>query len=790
MGSRRKSPVHDTRASKRMTLARKVLSIALSMLLAAWLAPSAALAEPAATGGFGAAASAVRDYPDVADDEWFVQEGWLDYVSKHELMTGDGVTGQFMPNRQVLRGQVAMVLWRMEGSPVAKADSFDDVDYSLYYGDSISWARSVGVVTGDVGTNNFRPDDSITRENLALMLARYAALKGADVSTDCAAMDSIEGADEVDSWAREGLAWAVDVGIISGNLSTGTPRLLPKESATRAEFAKMATVLHRDVLGLDVLVDYVDGATVVAPDVYERTGEHAAVVDGSAVAAIEQGDVVVLEPSEANPAGGAIKVESVTALPDGSASIAGTEPEFSEVVEELSFTGTTAELVSFEPAPGVEVLSESEARAVFGDEAELFSQTFSIGSFGTVGVDLSALYTIEYRDGGFSTIDLAFETDASFNWEYDASISDAIKCGTATFVTNVPGLMIGADIYVTYSVEGGIKLEAEATTTAGVVYSDDNPADDVAGAWTTSCESGFTCEAQLTASARGGIEPALVLRYLMIDLVDVSLGMGQEAAAEVAARPSGMVCSDIAMWVYLDLSVGQHDSVAGKLGLQNTWELLGRESNPTLIERHAENGMVVEECTWKEEPDPEPDPDPDPDPEDPTGPVDPSAFFEGLPDAFVETNSRPPESEVSLNVGPDGSVAGEYYSVDEHSYPHEFGDTGQYYTSTRYIGSMTGSFASPTRVSEHVYELSLVGLDAPTSVGDSWLEGDVRYIESVYAGFVLIDEDPWYVVAPGATAPELFEFGITDDYLDPAIGEMSVWMLHNSGGRGTYLERA
>lgn len=777
MGNRRKSPVHGTRASKRMSLARRALSIALSVLLAAWLVPSAALAEPSETGGSGAAASAVRGYPDVAGDEWFVQEGWLDYVSDHGLMTGDGVTGQFMPNRQVLRGQVAVVLWRMEGSPVAKADSFDDVDYDLYYGDAIAWARSAGVVTGDAGTNNFRPDDSITRENLALMLARYAALKGADVSTDCAAMDAIEGASEVGSWAREGLAWAVDVGIISGNMSTGTPRLLPKESATRAEFAKMATVLHRDVLGLGVLVDYADGATIVSPDAYEQTGEHAAVVDGSAAAAVEQGDVVVLEPSEENPGGGAIKVGFVTALPDGSVSIAGTEPEFSEVVEELSFTGTTAELVSFEPAPGVEVLSESEARAVFGDEAELFSQTFSIGSFGTVGLDLAAEYTIGYRDGGFSEIDLAFETEADFAWECSGTISDDIKCGSATFVTNVPGLMIGADVYVTYTVEGGIRLEAVATSTAGVAYADDDPSDGVDGAWSTYCDSDFSCEAQLSARARGGIEPAIVLEYLTIELVDASLGMGQEANAEVNVRASGMVCTDMALWVYVDLSIGRFDSVASKLGLQHTWELMGRENNPTLIERHTEDGVTVEACTWEEEPD-EPAPDPDPDPEDPVGPVEPSAFFSMLPDEFSHVGNRLPEYVVTLSMGADGSFFGRYDEVYSHS-PYEYQDTGQYYTSTHVFSEMRGSCANPTQVSEHVFELTVASLDADTVIQEGRLEGDTLVYRGVHAGFVGCDEGVWRVFAPGATAGELYEFGeLSESYLDPETGATTTWLLH------------
>ncbi len=780
-----KKPVRDNRASKRMALARKACSIALSVLLALWLIPTVAFAQPLdgasqealesrglADGGMSARAFA--GFSDVVGDEWFVTDGWLSYVVDHGLMEGDDA-GRFAPQGHITRAQVVTVLWRMEGEPLVSASEFSDVDYGEYYGNAVAWARSAGVVQGS-GSNEFRPDDPITREELAVMLARYAGAKGVDTATDQAAMDAIEGAVDVSTWARDGFGWAVDAGLVAGSLIDGVSYLLPQNQTTRAEFAKMASVLHRDVLGLDVLVDYADGVTIVAPSAYQQSGEHAAVVEVGADS-VKQGDVVVLEPSEENPAGGVMKVESVTELPGGFASIEGSEPEFSEVVDELSITGTTAELVSFEPAPGVEVLSEPEARAVFGDEAELFSQTFSIGSFGTVGLDLAAEYTIGYRDGGFSEIDLAFEAEADFVWECSGTISDAIKCGSATFVTNVPGLMIGADVYVTYTVEGGMRLEAVATSTAGVAYADDDPSDGVDGAWNTYCDSDFSCEAQLSARARGGIEPALVLEYLTIELVDASLGMGQEANAEVNVRASGMVCTDMALWVYVDLSIGRFDSVASKLGLQHTWELMGRENNPTLIERHTEDGVTVEACTWEEEPD-EPAPDPDPDPEDPVGPVEPSAFFSMLPDEFSHVGNRPPEHVVTLSMGADGSFFGRYDEVYSHS-PYEYQDTGQYYTNTHVFSEMRGSCASPTQVSEHVFELTVASLDADTVIQEGRLEGDTLVYRGVHAGFVGCDEGVWRVFAPGTTAEELYEFGeLSNSYLDPETGTTSTWLLH------------
>ena len=189
-------------------------------------------------------------FVDVSPSDWYATDDVLGYAVDHGLLSGYG-NKRFGPYDSVTRGQMATILWRVAGEPGASAQLFSDVDYSQYYGDAIRWARSTGVISGYGDTNTFRPDDPVTREQLCVMLANYAE-KVARVSTatNCVALDRIAGADQVSSWAREQMGWAVDEGIISGEATASGTWVNPQGNAQRCAVAKMASVFHRDVLGL------------------------------------------------------------------------------------------------------------------------------------------------------------------------------------------------------------------------------------------------------------------------------------------------------------------------------------------------------------------------------------------------------------------------------------------------------------------------------------------------------------------------------------------------------------
>lgn len=173
-------------------------------------------------------------FTDVNDNDWFSDV--VRYVYDKGLMTGTSDT-EFSPNLTTTRGMIVSILNRLEGGPTAEAAGFTDVADGDWYADAVNWAASEGIVAG-YEDNTFRPNDPITREQLAAMLMNYAAWKGEDVSAR-ADLSGYNDAASVSSWAAETVQWAVAEGLISGmpgNL------LEPQGSATRAQ---VAAILER-----------------------------------------------------------------------------------------------------------------------------------------------------------------------------------------------------------------------------------------------------------------------------------------------------------------------------------------------------------------------------------------------------------------------------------------------------------------------------------------------------------------------------------------------------------------
>ena len=128
---------------------------------------------------------------------------------------------------------IVTVLYRMAGSPRAPAQSpFADVPANAWYAAPVAWAAWYGVVTGYDG-RTFGPDDSITREQMAAILYRYASFRGFDVSA-AASLSGFSDAGTVSGYARAPLSWAVSAGLIQG---MGNGKLAPRGKATRAQAA-------------------------------------------------------------------------------------------------------------------------------------------------------------------------------------------------------------------------------------------------------------------------------------------------------------------------------------------------------------------------------------------------------------------------------------------------------------------------------------------------------------------------------------------------------------------------
>ena len=136
------------------------------------------------------------------------------------------------------RAMLVTVLYRAEGEPDMENEiwgyPFADVDAESWYGKAVYWARKNGVVNG-VTENDFAPDSNITREQIAVIMHRYAKYKGYDVSVgESTNIYSYTDFDEISEYAISAMQWTVGSGLMKGKTET---TINPKDFATRAEIA-------------------------------------------------------------------------------------------------------------------------------------------------------------------------------------------------------------------------------------------------------------------------------------------------------------------------------------------------------------------------------------------------------------------------------------------------------------------------------------------------------------------------------------------------------------------------
>ena len=191
-----------------------------------------------------AEAAQLHPFSDVVPGSWY-EQGVI-YAYEKGMMVGTSQT-EFSPNADTTRAMIVTILYRLEGSPsVERTASFADVPENEWYSDAVAWATREGIVNG-YGNGRFGPKDSITRQQLATILCRYTAYKGASVSANGWA-SSYPDAGSVSAWAVAAMQWAVGEEYITGSLVNGQVFLLPEASASRAQ---IATILMRYLCSSD-----------------------------------------------------------------------------------------------------------------------------------------------------------------------------------------------------------------------------------------------------------------------------------------------------------------------------------------------------------------------------------------------------------------------------------------------------------------------------------------------------------------------------------------------------------
>ena len=175
-------------------------------------------------------------FTDVTAD-WYKEAVLFAY--NNNLMNGMG-ENKFKPDDATTRAMLTTILYRYEGEPDVSAKApFTDLEQN-WYKTPINWAYEKGVVKGMTNTT-FAPEEKVTREQIAVMMYRYAEGKKQDVSQR-KKISSFSDAKKVSSWTKEAMEWAYAEGLITGNSINGKVLLDPQGNATRAQ---IATILMR-----------------------------------------------------------------------------------------------------------------------------------------------------------------------------------------------------------------------------------------------------------------------------------------------------------------------------------------------------------------------------------------------------------------------------------------------------------------------------------------------------------------------------------------------------------------
>ena len=173
-------------------------------------------------------------FSDVPENHFaFDAIGWAKRIG---LVVGEGNSTLFNPDSEILRGQVAMILWRLSGSPVSNVHHTFPDSKGHYAEEPICWMYENKLTQG---TQYFEPDRSVLRCEIAAFIYRYMGEPEVDTTVELPFIDV-----QTSDWFYPALVYCYQNGLIRGRTDT---MFMPYDTCTRGEFCLILYRAFKDV---------------------------------------------------------------------------------------------------------------------------------------------------------------------------------------------------------------------------------------------------------------------------------------------------------------------------------------------------------------------------------------------------------------------------------------------------------------------------------------------------------------------------------------------------------------
>lgn len=420
------------------------------------------------------------------------------------------------------------------------------------------------------------------------------------MSSDCAALDAIAGAQGVSGWARPQMGWAVDQGIISGAVVDGVAWVDPQGTAQRCQVAKMATVFHRDVLGLqEEVADYANNVNSIGAQGSLSEDGASMLIPNSTSKEIAPGQIVLVEPSAQNPNGASIKVSSIEKTSNGETLVYGTQPTFNEIYADLvihdSLDANTGELSLLNG------IKQTDNTATFYSVDSTYEPK-------PITLDLSTLNAAEFVTGLEFDGTIVWEPRVDFNLdikrEYydiecqndfivDASVSKGLLPGgevripIAAFSWQTTGNVgVSLGLYLKVSLDGTFSLQQDIRMTSKM-HSGSDPEHSIEAGQPTF---------EIKTEGNAGPAVGFYAGGYGVTILEGEIEGGVHSVRTATFHPD-LTCVDIDSTEF----GGAHLSFLKGFGqalVDVSSDVVNESNSPWHVTKHYENDVLVPKCTW------------------------------------------------------------------------------------------------------------------------------------------------------------------------------------------------